>query len=286
VNDYSKLAQRLRCSVPAQGKTGRNLERQEFDPGAFFEQVKVQIIKELGNANLELYKQGLAPIERVLVPCYLGKLCLTYGTNLLCCVDFDGGRGQINSVIMGPPNRVELSRKEYRLSPAPNGTKADHESSTPACDGDFAAQGPSAVANEIVSGIIETGIRLMQGETRRAEPSLAAQDGHFAEFWISLASLLRSYTALHGLSRNHQAEIGAYGHTITVRQAGKWLILKRNHAIVTWTRENGTGGTLELTDHGRLRGPDGEEEMDLAAEAWARELMKDHATDTTPELTR
>jgi hypothetical protein len=38
-------------------------------------------------------------------------------------------------------------------------------------------------------------------------------------------------------------------------------------------RENGTSGELELTDHGRLRSDEGEEEMDMAAEAWARELM-------------
>ena len=31
---------------------------------------------------------------------------------------------------------------------------------------------------------------------------------------------------------------------------------------------------LELTEAGRLRGATGEEEMDMAAEAWARELMR------------
>jgi hypothetical protein len=53
------------------------------------------------------------------------------------------------------------------------------------------------------------------------------------------------------------------------------LELKRNGAAVTWTRENGTSGTLELTERGRLRGPAGEQELDMAAEAWARELMQD-----------
>jgi hypothetical protein len=42
---------------------------------------------------------------------------------------------------------------------------------------------------------------------------------------------------------------------------------------VTWMRENGNSGVLELTEAGCLRGESGEEEMDLAAEAWARELM-------------
>jgi hypothetical protein len=39
-------------------------------------------------------------------------------------------------------------------------------------------------------------------------------------------------------------------------------------------RENGDSGNLELTVGGSLRGPEGEEVMDLAAECWARELMQ------------
>jgi hypothetical protein len=31
---------------------------------------------------------------------------------------------------------------------------------------------------------------------------------------------------------------------------------------------------MELTEAGRLRGDSGEEEMDLVAEAWAREFMQ------------
>ena len=38
---------------------------------------------------------------------------------------------------------------------------------------------------------------------------------------------------------------------------------------------------LELTEHGRLREARlGEEEMDMAAEAWARELMHEFASAT------
>jgi hypothetical protein len=39
-------------------------------------------------------------------------------------------------------------------------------------------------------------------------------------------------------------------------------------------REDGSCGELELTEAGRLKNGQGEEEMDLAAEAWARELMR------------
>jgi len=96
----------------------------------------------------------------------------------------------------------------------------------------------------------------------------------YGEMWRSLGALLRSYTAAHGLGQNRQAAIELDEERIVVRHGGKWLKLVRSHAAVTWMRENGTRGTLELTDHGRLRGASGEEELDLAAEAWARELMQ------------
>ena len=99
----------------------------------------------------------------------------------------------------------------------------------------------------------------------------------YRELWISLASLLRSYTAVHGLHKGIEAEIDSDALRITARHGDRWLKLDRNNNAVTWTRENGTSGVLELTDHGRLRGPEGEEEMDMAAEAWARELMTEDA---------
>ncbi|MGB6691666.1 MAG: hypothetical protein WBE76_27830 [Terracidiphilus sp.] len=132
----------------------------------------------------------------------------------------------------------------------------------------------------------------------------------YVELWVSLASLLRSYTAAHGLNGNRQATVELGEERILVRHGGQWLDLERDGAKVRWTRENGSGGTLELTEAGRLRSwdpnlsatnaermgyPDshpeshpnsypgssdesesscGEEEMDVMAEAWARELMR------------
>ena len=58
------------------------------------------------------------------------------------------------------------------------------------------------------------------------------------------------------------------------RHGRRWLELKRRRSTVTWKREDGSQGTLELTDTGRLRSDAGEEEMDMAAEGWARELMR------------
>ena len=95
----------------------------------------------------------------------------------------------------------------------------------------------------------------------------------WAELWTSLASLLRSYTAAHGLHSKREAAVEVTEETITARHGEKWLRLDRNHAILTWTRENGTMGTMELTESGTLRSATNEEAMDLAAEQWARELM-------------
>ena len=95
------------------------------------------------------------------------------------------------------------------------------------------------------------------------------------ELWVSLASLLRSYTAVHGLRGNRQAEIEHDERRIMARHGKQWLELNRTGATVLWNREDGSHGALELTETGRLRSKTGEEEMDLAAEAWARDLMRE-----------
>jgi hypothetical protein len=273
VNDYGTLAERLRCSGHAEEVSGQDLDRHKLDPVGFFDEVKAHIINEIEKANAELRKRRLDRIERVLVPCFRGKLCLTFGTVVMCCVDLDEAQGQIYSVVYGPPNRWELSRKVYRVNPA-----GDSERVIPGVSSHFdptaATLGPQAVANDIVSEILETGIRLTQRRIHRIESSPTNQDGlHFAEFWISFASLLRGYTALHGTDGHLRAELESTGSTITVRVAEKRLLLKRHHAFVTWTRENGDNGVLEFTDHGTLRSNQSDEPMDIVAERWARELM-------------
>jgi hypothetical protein len=104
----------------------------------------------------------------------------------------------------------------------------------------------------------------------------------FTELWISLASLLRSYTALHGLHGNRQALIESDEVLILAHHGKKRLELRRSGASVTWMRENGSSGRLQMTEAGRLRTSSidsantdsmNEEEMDMAAEAWARALM-------------
>jgi hypothetical protein len=95
----------------------------------------------------------------------------------------------------------------------------------------------------------------------------------YVELWVSLASLLRSYTAAHGLNGNRQATVELGEKRITVRYGEAWMNLEREGSHVTWKRENGMSGNLQMTEDGRLRSGEGEEEMDMAAEAWARELM-------------
>ena len=97
------------------------------------------------------------------------------------------------------------------------------------------------------------------------------------ELFGALASLLRSYTAVHGMHEGIEAAIEFDSHRVTAKNGERWLQLERNNNAVTWTRENGSNGVLELTDHGRLRGTESEEEMDMAAEAWARALMNGDA---------
>jgi hypothetical protein len=100
------------------------------------------------------------------------------------------------------------------------------------------------------------------------------EENLYIELWTSLASLLRSYTAAHGLHGNRHATVEAGEEDISVRHEEKWLHLERDGAFVTWSRENGSSGRMEFSDSGRLRSGASEEEMDLAAEAWARELMR------------
>lgn len=93
------------------------------------------------------------------------------------------------------------------------------------------------------------------------------------ELWVSLASLLRSYTAAHGLNGNRQATVELGEERITVRHGDAWLELERRGAEVRWRREDGRSGLMELLETGRLRAGEREDEMDMVTEAWARELM-------------
>jgi hypothetical protein len=108
----------------------------------------------------------------------------------------------------------------------------------------------------------------------RAPATPQSDEQLYVELWVSLASLLRSYTAAHGLNGDRQATIELGTGRITVRHGEAWLDLDRSGSKINWLREDGRTGLLEFTEAGRLRCGDNEEEMDMAAEAWARELMQ------------
>jgi hypothetical protein len=114
---------------------------------------------------------------------------------------------------------------------------------------------------------------LEQDERIENQPT-ANQEQLYVELWVSLASLLRSYTAAHGLNGNRQATVELGEDRILVRHGEQWLDLRRDGATVHWQREDERSETLELTEAGHLRGAAGEEAMDMAAERWARELMQ------------
>ena len=105
-------------------------------------------------------------------------------------------------------------------------------------------------------------------------PPVVSLEQLWGELWVSLASLLRSYTALYGLSSSKQATVESDTKQISARHGEHWLKLQREGSQVSWRREEVRSGELELTEAGRLRGSSGEVEMDMAAEAWARELMQ------------
>jgi len=114
-----------------------------------------------------------------------------------------------------------------------------------------------------------------------AAPQIDQTPQLWAELWVSLASLLRSYTAAHGLNRKEQATVELGEDQIIVRTGDRWLRLDRAQADVIWLREDGSRGLMRFTLAGSLNTHVGdpehderEEEMDMQAEAWARELMQ------------
>ena len=125
------------------------------------------------------------------------------------------------------------------------------------------------------------------GQALLREDDLLAKDAQlYGELWTSLASLLRSYTALHGMISKKQATVEQDGQRILTRCGTNWLELKRDGAVIEWQSADGQSGTMEIMETGRLRSGFGfeehrgeekqiEEEMDMTAERWARDLMQE-----------
>jgi hypothetical protein len=90
------------------------------------------------------------------------------------------------------------------------------------------------------------------------------------ELWTSWASLLRSYAAAHGLNSRHHAVVEVGADEITLRVASRWLRFTHK----TLQDSDGNQSTFTLQEDGTVKMNGITEEMDLAAEKLAREMMQ------------
>ena len=90
------------------------------------------------------------------------------------------------------------------------------------------------------------------------------------ELWTSWASLLRSYAAAHGLNSRHHAVVEVGADEITLRVASRWL--RFTHEQMEDSDGNRSGFSLQEDGTVKIEGT--AEEMDIAAEALAREMMQ------------
>jgi hypothetical protein len=91
------------------------------------------------------------------------------------------------------------------------------------------------------------------------------------ELWTSWASLLRSYAAAHGLNSRHHAVVEVGADEITLRVASRWL--RFTHDLIEDSEGNRSSFSLEEDGTVKLNGTT--QEMDLAAEQLAREMMSE-----------
>ncbi len=90
-----------------------------------------------------------------------------------------------------------------------------------------------------------------------------------AELWTSWASLLRSYAAAHGLNSKNHAVVEVGAEEITLRVASRWLRFTHE----TLQDSDGNRSDFSLQEDGTVKLNGIAEEMDLAAEKLAREMM-------------
>jgi hypothetical protein len=91
-----------------------------------------------------------------------------------------------------------------------------------------------------------------------------------AELWTSWASLLRSYAAAHGMNSTHHAVVEVGAEEITLRVASRWL--RFTHEMMELS--DGGRSTFDMQEDGTIKLNGIAEEMDLAAERLAREMMQ------------
>ena len=89
------------------------------------------------------------------------------------------------------------------------------------------------------------------------------------ELWTSWASLLRSYAAAHGLNSTQHAVVEVSADEITLRVGSSWLRFTPNEV----TASNHTPLAFQLNENGTATVGSTQQEMDLAAEQFAREIL-------------
>ena len=89
------------------------------------------------------------------------------------------------------------------------------------------------------------------------------------ELWTSWASLLRSYAAAHGLNSRHHAVVEVGADEITLRVGSRWLRFTHE----TLEDSEGHRFSFYMQEDGTVKLNGIAEEMDLAAEKLAREMM-------------
>ena len=100
------------------------------------------------------------------------------------------------------------------------------------------------------------------------------------ELWSSFVSLIRSYTAAHGLNGTQQAVLEVSDDHLLVRAGERLLSIRFDGEHGSFARETGAATKFTLDEHGRVvqrsgpEGPGNAEEMDMVAERLAREIMR------------
>jgi hypothetical protein len=94
------------------------------------------------------------------------------------------------------------------------------------------------------------------------------------ELWTSFVSLLRSYTAAHGLNGTRQAVLELSDHRLLVRAGERLLAIQFDGERGSFARESGTATEFTLDEHGRVIIDNKPEDMDMVAERLAREIMR------------
>jgi hypothetical protein len=98
---------------------------------------------------------------------------------------------------------------------------------------------------------------------------LLTGDAVWVELWTSWASMLRVYAAAHGLTSEHHAVVEVGAEEIVLRVDTRWVRFTRDRR----SGSDGVTAPFELGVDGRVQIGNKTEEMDMAAEEVAREML-------------